>query len=136
MKVVAISDVPDNVELPGKVTGTLKFLANTSEGPELIVSQEVEIRSVDDLLTRVEVDPNTVKYNSVVIFKFPSDFSYSEMEQVKTYLQAQFSTCTVVGVVNDMELLIQSPEDAIKLLEQMIAHIKICTGTSGKIVLP
>ena len=79
MKVVAISDVPDNVELPDNVTGTLKFLANTSEGPELIVSQEVEIRSVDDLLTCVEVDPNTVKDGSVVIFKFPSDFSYREI---------------------------------------------------------
>lgn len=135
MKVVVISDVPDNVELVDGARGTLEFLANTPEGSELTMSQAVTIHNVDELLERVEVDRSVVKDNSVIIFKFPSDFSYEEMEQVKTYLQAQFSTCTVIGIVNDMEVLVESPEDAIKLLERMIAHIKVSTGTSSKIIL-
>jgi len=76
-----------------------------------------------DILDKIST--MTVKENDVIVFKFASDFKAEEANNVLETLQEAFPNNQILGMVDDVELLVNSPAEAIDMFEKMIAKIKL-----------
>ena len=76
---------------------------------------------------KLSVSPINVTKTSVVIFKFPQSLAVEAgaqfIKQIQLELEANLH-CTVLGLVDDIDLLVQNSAEAVKLLEGMLAKVK------------
>lgn len=94
---------------------------------------EIQVQKAEGSITpynpidseKLSVSRAELNDNDVIICKFPSDFTYDEMQMIKMSLDAEFEGHKVLMIMNDLEIMSQSPNEAIDLLEKMIAHIRI-----------
>lgn len=91
------------------------------------VSDRIDIVQpiTQDMLDVVTQD---IKDEDIILFRFPleSGVAYGdEIEAIRQVLAAEFPGHKVLGLCNDVDLYSASPDDAIELLNKMIAHIKI-----------
>ena len=85
--------------------------------------------SADDseIVLNIEVIAEKIEKDDVLIAKFPADLHADEIMQLHDMLALEFPDNKVLCMVNDIEVMKQSREDAISLLERMLAHIRIVT---------
>lgn len=79
--------------------------------------------TVEQAVKSIVVDNIDVSETSVVFFKFPSDIDPGYITAIQKTLESSLG-CTVIGLVNDIDLLVQNSAEAVKMLEGMIAKVK------------
>jgi hypothetical protein len=76
-----------------------------------------------DILDKIST--MTVKENDVIVFKFAADFGAKEANDVFETLHEAFPNNQILGLADDIDVLVQSPAKSIDMLEKMIAKIKL-----------
>ena len=77
----------------------------------------------------------TVEPDDVLMLKFDPDILPPELETMMNILRAEFPNNKVLGITSNMDILCEQRDDAIALLEGMLAHIKIVGDTKPQIML-
>ena len=95
---------------------------NLEEGKQLEVSADDS-----EIVLNIEVVAEKVEKDDVLIAKFPAGLHADEIMQLHDMLALEFPENKVLCMVNDIEVMKQSRQDAIELLERMLAHIRIVT---------
>ena len=95
----------------------------------------------DKLISSIDVKKDTVGPNDVVRFVIEKD-SYlctdpSMVVRIKDMLEAKYG-CPVIGYIGDLDLFVENADQAIDMLNGMIAKVKVrsAVGNSGKLILP
>lgn len=83
----------------------------------------------------VEMLAVQLEEEDVVIFRYPSSTDPSDATLIKDILKSEFPNNKVLGLTQDIDLLIENASDAVDMLEKMIAHIKVMEGNQKKIIL-
>lgn len=83
--------------------------------------------SIEDILSKCEIDVSKISESSVVIFRFPQELvdqpgGPEQLNDIKVYLESQLK-CTVIGLTNNIELLVQNSAEAIQMLQGMMNKI-------------
>ena len=107
-------EVPDDFD-PEKLEINAAYPEEVS-----LVSEGFNIE--DDILAKLKVEQIDPKDTSVVLFRFPKELVVSDpavLEYIKALLE-QSCNCTVVGLINDIEVLVQNSAEAIQMLRGMI----------------
>ena len=66
-----------------------------------------------------------VNEHDVLILKFDPDITQEELNGLMNIMHGEFPDNKVLAMTNIMEIMCESPGDAINLLEGMIAHIRV-----------
>lgn len=138
MLVHAILDIDGEefASIDERVSPRLSYLTKpTPSSVQNRVDHEVEI------VPYTLIDPHSIELLSqhvdegdVILFKYPSDVDPEDAVLMKDILQAEFPEHKVLGVTKDIDLLVENADEAVAMLEKMIAHIKI-SSNRPKIVL-
>lgn len=119
-------------------TGQLNFF---TVGDSIMKSIYVDLKRTEelDIATKgIELLDKDIKPGDVIIFKFdPQLVDGVETEYIRESLSTIYPDNVVIGIADDIELLEKNPEQAIDMLEKMIAHIKVKSGIKKPdIVIP
>jgi len=83
-------------------------------------------KKIEDLITeKVSLLTKNTEGDNVVIFKFPGELT--QFPQYITHLKEVLelkTDKTVIGVLDNVDILVQNADDAIEMLEGMIGKIK------------
>lgn len=98
---------------------------------EIGIAREAFDVTVSELSKKIiencKLDLTKITENSVVIFKFPQSLAVEAgpqfIKQIQLELEANLH-CTVLGLVDDIDLLVENSAEAVKLLEGMLAKVK------------
>lgn len=115
-------DVPDDFD-PEELSIELDYDGQITILDEGFVDVD---KIAKQLVDSAKLDKLEVAETSVVVFKFPSSIAEvapNFVQAIQNSLEAMLG-CTVIGLVDDMDLLVQNSAEAIKMLEGMIAKIK------------
>lgn len=74
---------------------------------------------------KIDVAKVNLKDDDVILFRYPIDTDPADASLMKDILKSEFPNNKVLGITSNVELLIENADDAIAMLEQMIAHIKV-----------
>lgn len=110
--------VPDDFD-PEK----LEISANYPDGDVLL--QGEGYIDVDKIASEIEANLEKVTPNSVVVFKFSKEIMNEApmlIPSIQKMLEDKLG-CTVVGLVDDVDILIQNSGEAINMLKKMIDKI-------------
>ena len=91
-----------------------------------------ELKSKLDALDEkdcIVLDSFDVAEDDVVAFMFPETVPAESVQGLVKYMQATFPENPIIGVLSDMDVLVQNAEDALKMLDGMKAKITIMRGT-------
>lgn len=137
MLIHAVIEVPDDEVIDSRLPAKISYMAyNEAEG---VVGKEIdgylEPYAVIDKET-IELMAPSVEEDAVVIFRYPADTDPSDAVLMKDTLKSEFPNNKVLGLTQDVDFLIENADDAVAMLEKMIAHIKVMDGNQKKIVLP
>ena len=84
--------------------------------------------NVQEVVKLIDNFPGVTKFNvnanDVIVFKFHNNTDCEELEFIRNKLKQMFPYNEVVGVMDDIELNTQHPEDVIEYLENMIKKLK------------
>ena len=69
------------------------------------------------------------------MFKYPDDTLPEDARLMSDILKAEFPNNKVLGITKNVDLLVENVDEAVAMLEKMIAHIKVTAGTQKKIIL-
>lgn len=142
MLIHALADIDITEEDYDKIvtpkTGQLSFF--TVDDP-IMKSIYVDLKRTEELdidTKDIELLNKDIKPGDVIIFKFdPQLVDGLEAEYIQELLSTTYPDNTVIGIANDVELLENNPEQAIDMLERMIARIKVKSGIKKPdIVIP
>ena len=127
MLIHSVIEVDDDLTIDNRLESETKFRYKDENGitSSKIVSGYLEpytpIHPEDYNISKSEVNDN-----DVIICKFnPESLQPADMQYVHKMMQAEFPNNKVLMIANDLDLLSQNPNEAIALLEKMIAHIRI-----------
>ena len=70
----------------------------------------------------------------VILFKYPDDTLPEDARLMSDILKAEFPNNKVLGITKNVDLLVENVDEAVAMLEKMIAHIKI-SSNRPKIIL-
>lgn len=136
MLVHAVIEIPDDTVIDDRLPAQVSYNAFESDG---VVGHKVEgfLEPVCNLLNEdFKAAVEDVKDGQVILFKYPADVSSAfDVQSTLNLLKAEFPNNKVLGIANDVELLVQDADNAVNMLNQMIAHIKLANGATGKIIL-
>lgn len=99
--------------------------------------------SLDSLKTTVESTPSmefeqvSVYPTESIFITYPNELTL-DVVQVVQYIQSIYPENPVIGLVDDIELLIENPEDSLEMLNKMKDKITSMTGAQAardKIIL-
>lgn len=71
----------------------------------------------------------------VIILKFDPDIYPEELEGMMSALRSEFPDNKVIAITNSMEVLCEQRDEAIDLLQNMIAHISIIGSERPNIIV-
>ena len=134
MLVHAVIEVPDDEIIDSRLSAQVSYMAKDSTG---LCKKEVEgylEKYVVIDKSKIEALATNVKEDDVILFKYPSDTEPDDVMLIKDVLRSEFPDNKVLGLTSDVELLIQNADEAVELLENMIAHIKI-TSNKPQLIL-
>lgn len=138
MLVHAVLDISEEelANIDSRMSPRLSYLTKPDpSSPQNLVNTDVEIvpyTSIDP--QSIELVSQSINEGDVILFKFPEGLA-DDAVYIKDVLQAEFPDHKVIGLTNDIDLFIQNADEAVDMLEKMIAHIKVTAGTQKKIVL-
>ncbi len=136
MLVHAVIEIPDDTVIDNRLPAQVSYNAFECDG---VVGHKVEgfLEPVRNLLSEeFKAAVEDVKDGQVILFKYPADVSSAfDVQSTLNLLKAEFPNNKVLGIANDVELLIQDADNAVNMLNQMIAHVKLASGATGKIIL-
>ena len=136
MLVHAVFEIPDGTVIDDRLPAQVSYNAFEEDG---VCGHNVEgfLEPVPNLLSEdFKATVEDVKEGQVILFKYPADVSSAfDVQSTLNLLKAEFPNNKVLGIANDVELLIQDADNAVNMLNQMIAHIKLASGSTGKIIL-
>ena len=94
------------------------FLANISEGLLQFMKDN-----------NIEISKESAGEHDVVVFKFPPEIlqhaeSSTYISLIRQQLEQAFG-CLTIGIVNDIDLLVENADEAIKMLNGMLAKVKV-----------
>lgn len=126
MLIHSVVELDDSVIVDNRLESEIKFRCKDENGvtSSKIVSGYLEpyrLVQPDDL----SVTKSELGDNDVIICKFSTNISPVEVEIAHKQLQHEFEGHKVLMLCDDLDLMIQNPDEAISMLEKMIAHIKI-----------
>ena len=138
MLVHALLDISEDelANIDDRMSPRLSYLTKpNSSSSQNLVNHEVEIKCYNLVDPKsIEIVAQSVDNGDVILFKYPSDVYPEDALLIKDILQAEFPEHKVVGLTKDVDLLVENADEAVAMLEKMIAHIKI-SSTVPKIVL-
>ena len=97
--------------------------------------------SLEELKTKLDsldendcmvLDSFDVAEDDVVAFMFPEKVPAESVQGLVAYLQNTYPDNPIIGVLSDMDVLVQNAEDALEMLEGMKTKITIMRGTGVK----
>ena len=127
MKNHIVFESNDNEIIDNRLESTTTYLSldkETQEFTQKEVKGYVEPYTIDKITTS-DMKAFTVNKDDVILFKYSDDMLQDEIVQVRDALQAEFPDNKVLGLTDNVELLVQSGQEAVDMLNRMIAHIKI-----------
>ena len=127
MKNHIVFESNDNEIIDNRLESTTTYLSLDTETKEFTqkeVKGYVEPYTIDKITTS-DMKAFTVNKDDVILFKYSDDMTGDEIVQVRDALQAEFPDNKVLGLTDNVELLVQSGQEAVDMLNKMIAHIKI-----------
>lgn len=86
---------------------------------------------------RDEMSLLPVKKDDVIIFKFDPDMNEETLQYINGTLNGLFPDNPVLGLTADVDVLIQSPKEAVEMLEKMIEKVTSAQSVSkeNKLIL-
>lgn len=84
---------------------------------------------------KIDIKSLEVTDSSVLLVRYDSTASLEDVQESIDLLKEEFPNNKVLAITNDMELLESNADDAVAMLERMIAHIKLVKDLKPKIVL-
>lgn len=113
-------EVPDDFD-PGQLEVNLSY-------PEDITILDEGLFSLEDIASMIKLDELKVASNSVVVVKFSKDLvDHPELVQITvSALKTQLNDlhCTVISMVDDVDMLVQNSAEATKMLQGMLDLVK------------
>lgn len=97
---------------------------NVGYKDHVAITQEGEVNIEELLKDKVEIVKQEYSEGNILIFKHPEEMSPEFATSVMRYLEAVVPNSTAIGLVNNVDLLVQYPEEAVKMLEGMINKIQ------------
>lgn len=83
---------------------------------------------VQEVVKIIDNFPGVTKFNvnanDVIVFKFHENTDCEDLEFIRNQLKLRFPYNEVIGIVDNIELDTQHPEEAIEYLENMIKKLK------------
>lgn len=116
----------------------------TLQVPDDFDPEQLELGYPEDfeIVTEGEFSPldyveqvGKVEPDSVIIFRFPPGIDPEFANWLQHHLESQFPDNKVVGIVGDLEIMIQNEAEAVKVLESMIEKVK-SGAARAKILAP
>ena len=126
MLVHSVIEVDDNVVIDNRLKSETKFRYRDENG--VTTSKIVEGYIEPYIPVKPEyfnVSHLDVGKNDVVICKFNPEITAEDLQLANSVLHSEFPDNKVLMIANNLDLLSQDPDSAIKMLEAMIAHIRI-----------
>lgn len=80
----------------------------------------INTEDISDHISTLQVNPG-----DVVLFRFGPDMLPKDLQPIYDSLTSAFPDNQVIGLAKDIDVLIQSPKEAIDMLEKMITKIKL-----------
>ena len=140
MLIHAMADISEEEynKIAGAKTGQLSYFTSDDEPMKSIY---VDLKRTDELNVNtkdIELFNKDIKPGQVVQFRFdPNTVDAVEADYIRELLSTAYPDNIVIGIVEDIELLVNNPEQAIDMLEKMIAHIKVKSGINKPdIIIP
>lgn len=137
MKMHAVFEIPD------EALSKLHDIGELSETNEIDVELSYHDNSVSaTAVPYADITPESfgidiadIAKDDIIIFKYPSDISVEDVQFVKVFLQAEFPNNKVIGITSDVDFLIENADEAVAMLQKMIAHIQLIKSTKKEIIL-
>lgn len=104
---------------------------NVSYKDDIEIIGEGEVDISDELLSKTSLLPTKIEKGQVVIYKFPEDMPPDISSLILKQLEANLPDNTIIGMVDNVDLLVQNSDDAVKMLEGMINKV----STRAKILM-
>ena len=102
-----------------------------------IVQECVSAWEVKDKLAELKdedcmvLDTFSVAEDEVVTLMFPESVPVEDVQGVVNYLREVFPENVVIGILSNMDVLVQNSDDALEMLDGMKAKINIMRGTGA-----
>ena len=127
MRYYVVFDVPDDEIVDPRLAAVNYTQVLESGGRVSKCAASTDVRVIEPLTSDViDVVKHEIKEDDVILFRFPADqFVYEDIEAIRQGLLAEFPGHKVLGLAQDTDIFSASTQDAIDLLNKMIAHIKI-----------
>lgn len=77
------------------------------------------------------LDTFSVAEDEVVTLMFPESVPAENVQNVVNYLREVFPDNPIIGILSDMDVLVQNSDDALAMLDGMKAKINIMRGTGA-----
>ena len=125
MLVHAVFEVPDGENIDSRPITEVNYLSIDESGQ---VTPKTAVAAVTPFwdMSGISLEKFDPAEADVIMFRYNPDEVFPEdAMQIRDILKNEFPNNKVIGLTNDIELLCQNPNEAIDMLNRMIAHIKI-----------
>lgn len=135
MLVHAVIEVPDGTVVDNRLPAKVSYMSYEPDG---VVGKQAEgyLQPFRELLKEdIEMLATKIQDGEVILFKYPDDTYPEDARLMSDILKAEFPNNKVLGITKDVDLLVENADEAVAMLERMIAHIKVTAGTQKKIIV-
>lgn len=135
MLVHAVIEIPDDTVIDNRLPAKVSYMSYESDG---VVSKQAEgyLEPLRELIKEgAEMIAVKLQEGDVILFKYPDDTPPEDARLMSDILKAEFPNNKVLGITKNVDLLVENVDEAVAMLEKMIAHIKVTAGTQKKIIL-
>ena len=132
MLVHAVIEIPDDTVIDDRLPAKVSYMSYEPDG---VVSKQAEgyLEPLRELVKEgVEMIAVKLQEGDVILFKYPDDTPPEDARLMSDILKAEFPNNKVLGITKN--LLVENVDEAVAMLEKMIAHIKI-SSNKPKIIL-
>lgn len=128
MLVHAVIEVPDEEGIDNRLPATVQYIGYKESG---LCKKTVEgfLEPLRELINEdIEMLTTKIQDGDVILFKYPWNVDPEDAVLIQNILQAEFPEHKVLGFTKDVDLLVENVDEAVAMLEKMIAHIKISSN--------
>ena len=134
MLVHAVIEIPDDTVIDDRLPAKVSYMSYEPDG---VVSKQAEgyLEPLRELIKEdVEMIAVKLQEGDVILFKYPDDTPPEDARLMSDILKSEFPNNKVLGITKNVDLLVENVDEAVAMLEKMIAHIKI-SSNKPKIIL-
>lgn len=128
MLVHAVIELPDDTVIDNRLPAKVSYMSYESDG---IVNKQAEgyLEPLRELIKEdAEMIAVKLQEGDVILFKYPDDTLPEDASLVSDILKTEFPNNKVIGINKNLDLLVENADEAVAMLEKMIAHIKIVSN--------